>query len=255
MDGFCLFLRTVKKQGLLHLIRRKTGDGTLFTKYVKSSGDTRILLIYLLLNNYDIRKIKYIEETEESRMFGLKIKKVYGITEEYVDVKKIDDEIESIQNPIICSPQSYEYYADSPVIYRYKAENGDTSPVINDMGVISKCMIITEKYIVSDNRAKPLRDAAICGFTFFRSYVLYSDVMIGKWHLTYNERTFTISYNSDGGDGEAAEEEILYSAIELDKTSTYKMVIYIIKKVAPSVEKWEADNFIEESYELAVNNE
>lgn len=45
--------------------------------------------MYLLLNNYDISKIKQLEETEEDRLFGLKIKKIYGVTEEYVDVRKI----------------------------------------------------------------------------------------------------------------------------------------------------------------------
>ncbi|MCM1231596.1 MAG: hypothetical protein NC489_15875 [Ruminococcus flavefaciens] len=81
----------------------------LFTKYRKSSSDTKVLLLYLLLNKYEINQIRQLEETEEDRMFGLKIRKIYGVTKEYIDVRKIEEEIESIQNPIICSPQSYEY--------------------------------------------------------------------------------------------------------------------------------------------------
>lgn len=222
----------------------------LFTKYRKSDSDTKVLLIYLLLNKYEINQIRQLEETEEDRMFGLRIKKIYGVTKEYVDVRKIEEEIESIQNPIICSPQSYEYYATSNIIHMYTPEeNGKL--VINDMDVISKIMVITEQCIVSSNIAKKIGDIKNYGFMFFYDYVIKSETKIGKWRMVYNDKVFSIFYRSEI-EKCRENEELLYSAIEIDKTSTYKMVIYIIGKAAGDITGWTADNFLCETYELAV---
>ena len=46
---------------------------------------------------------------------------------------------------------------------------------------------------------------------------------------------------------------LLYSAIEIDKTSTYKIVIYIISKASIVIDEWLPDNFSVQSYEMAVN--
>lgn len=224
----------------------------MFTKYKKQQNNTKVLLMYLLLNNYDISKVKQIEENEEDKMFGLKIKKVYGITEEYVDVRKIEEEIEKIQNPIICSLSSYEYYSNSAVIHTYTATN-DMPLVVNDMGVISKIMVITESYVVSSNYAKSFTDSKNNGFMFFYNYVIHSEVRIDKWRLVYKDKTFNVYYTSQNNG--VSIEELLYSAIEIDKTSTYKMVIYIIDKAAKFIDEWTADNFIVETYELVVRNE
>ena len=223
----------------------------MFTKYIKSNSNTKVLLMYLLLNNYDISKIKQLEETEEDRLFGLKIKKIYGVTEEYVDVRKIGEEIEKIQNPIICSPLSYEYYSNSMVIHTYTSRDGKPM-VINDMDIISKIMVITDQCIVSSNIAKPLKDTENFGFMFFYDYVMRSEVRIGKWHLIYENKVFSIYYLSEN-DGDT-DEELMYSAIEIDKTSTYKMVIYIIGKVSKFIDNWSADNFKKETYEMVVRN-
>lgn len=222
----------------------------LFTKYRKSSSDTKVLLLYLLLNKYEINQIRQLEETEEDRMFGLKIRKIYGVTKEYIDVRKIEEEIESIQNPIICSPQSYEYYSTSDTIHMYTPEENGRL-VINDMDVISKIMVITEQCIVSSNIAKKIGDIKNYGFMFFYDYVIKSETKIGKWRMVYNEKVFSIFYSSKTENG-SENEELLYSAIEIDKTSTYKMVIYIIGKSAGDIKGWTADNFLCETYELAV---
>lgn len=221
-----------------------------FTKYRKSDSDTKVLLLYLLLNGYDLNQIRQLEETEEERMFGLKIRKIYGVTKEYVDVRRIEAEIESIQNPIICSPQSYEYYTNNKTIYMYTPEeNGKL--VINDMDVISKIMVITEQCIVSGNTAGKIGDIENYGFMFFYDYVIKSETRINKWRMVYKDKVFSIFYSSEVGKGRISE-ELLYSAIEIDKTSTYKMVIYIIGKVAGKINGWTADNFVCETYELAV---
>lgn len=45
------------------------------TKYEKSTDDTKVLLMYLRLNDYDLSKVKRLEQVEENRQFDLKIKK------------------------------------------------------------------------------------------------------------------------------------------------------------------------------------
>lgn len=107
----------------------------MFYKYRKSENTVRVLLIYLLLNNLNISEKMLVEEVEETRMFGLKIRKLYGVTDEVVDVRAIENEIESIQNPVICSPLSYEYYNDSPQIYVHTAHSKD-SPLCRCNGII-----------------------------------------------------------------------------------------------------------------------
>ena len=126
--------------------------------------------------------------------------------------------------------------------------------VINDMGVISKIMVITETYVVSSNYAKSFTDSKNNGFMFFHNYVIHSEVRIDKWRLTYKNKTFNVYYTSKNNNG-VSTEELLYSAIEIDKTSTYKIVIYIIEKAAKLIDEWTADNFIVETYELVVRNE
>ena len=113
-------------------------------------------------------------------------------------------------------------------------------------------MVITDQCIVSSNIAKPLKDTENFGFMFFYDYVMRSEVRIGKWHLIYENKVFSIYYLSEN-DGDT-DEELMYSAIEIDKTSTYKMVIYIIGKVSKFIDNWSADNFKKETYEMVVRN-
>ena len=47
--------------------------------------------------------------------------------------------------------------------------------------------------------------------------------------------------------------ELLYRALELDQTSTFKLVLYIIKKAAESIEEVLPDNFTEETWKLEKN--
>ncbi len=207
--------------------------------------------MYLILNNYSISEIKRLEDAEEDKEFGQKYRMIYGITEELVDKKKIKAELDAIKTPIIYSPRTFELYSNSQTIHVYTPEIEEYPLVINDFGIISSDMIITRKCIVSKNIAR--RDSEIPsderGFMFFVDYVLKEELRIGKWHIVYEDKCFAINYISqkDGVDYE----EMLYMAIEIDKTSTYKLVIYIIKKVCASqLEDWKADNFIDEVYEL-----
>ena len=108
----------------------------LFTKYKKADGTTRVLLMYLILNNYDLDKIEAVEEITQEFMFGIKLKKIYGVTCELVDTAKIDKELASIQIPVVCSFQSFEMYTNEETIYLYTPKQKDKPLYINDMGVI-----------------------------------------------------------------------------------------------------------------------
>ena len=86
---------------------------------------------------------------------------------------------------------------------------------------------------------------------FFYEYVLKEECVVGKWRLQYKNKVFSVYYISLNNDKE--EEVLLYSAIEIDKTSTYKIVIYIISKASIVIDEWLPDNFSVQSYEMAVN--
>ena len=206
--------------------------------------------MYLLLNGYDISKIDYLEEVEDNKQFGLKLKKIYGVTNEFVDMRKIEREIETIQTPLICSPQTFELYTDCDKIYTYTPLVEDKPLYINDMGIISRTMVITKQCVVSSNKASSLESAENKGFMYFMEYVLTGHCKIGFWRLEYEGSNFNIYYNSLQLDNKSRKEELLYSAIEMDKTSTYKLVIYIIKKVVRTMEEFQPDNFDVQSYEL-----
>ena len=227
----------------------------MFSKYRKSTDNTKILLMHLLLNGFDIRNIEWLEDIEDNRQYGITIKKVYGITRDFVDVKKIEQEIEHIQIPLICSPLSYEYYCDAPTIYIYEAELPNVPIWINDMNVISKVMMISDNRVVSSNPAYPLQDDRCHskGFMYFYEYVLNDDCVIGKWHLTYKDKVFSIYYSSENKN--ITEELLLYSVEGSDKMSSFKMAIYVIKRASLSIDKWFPDNFRQQTYEKVNTND
>ena len=206
--------------------------GGLFTKYQKVSETKKILLIYLILNHYDISKIERVEEYEDKKAFGLKLYRKYGITREYVDDKKIDDDIAATISPQVCSPSTYELYANSPVIYCYTPDNNGMFN-INDMGILSDFMVITKDCIITSNRDSGMNSQRN-GFMYFYEYVIKSEVRIGKWHIQFttakDEDGFPVQYFSIRYKA-YMREDLLYQAVELSKSSTYQLVLYIINKV------------------------
>lgn len=223
--------------------------------YKKQDGSSRVLLLFLLLGGNDVSKIDHYEEETEERLFGLKIRKIYGVTSEYVDTAAMEREIEDVQCPVICSEQLFESYVQSETLYKYEAKIEDRPLYINDMGVLSKAMIITKDYVVSSNRAlsETEADPDNLGFMFFAEYVTRNSVSIGSWKLSYDSDidggTFDIYYVSSD-DNEMERRELIYSISSVDKPSTYKIVIYIIRKVAAQLEDIAADNFKETVYTL-----
>lgn len=223
----------------------------LFTKYVKSNNkQNKVLLLYLLLNNYNMSEVKYLEDAEEDKMFGLKYRKVYGITEEFVDTDKISDELNAIKVPTIYSQKTFELYSQSKTIHLYRRKLDDYELRVNDLGIISNAMIITEKCIVSSNMARQDSDIPQDerGFMYFVQYVINNKLTFEKWQIVYENKCFAIYYISEK-DGKKFREN-LYMAVEIDKASTYRLVIYIIKKVSQTISNWLPDNFIDEAYDL-----
>lgn len=230
----------------------------MFNKYQKKKDDSKVLLLYLLLNGNDTEKIKMIEEVEDARR-----KVIYGVTSEVVNGRQFEQEIERIPTLIICSPQSYELYSDSRLIHIYTPENKESPICINDMSVISKVMVIEENCIVSSNAVgkKSMDEIEQFGFMYFYRYVRTGSMIIGKWKVTYDNETglFQICYNLDGYEKQAEKkgtELVLFSSVEIDRTATYKFVIYIITKLRNEIFDnigCLQDNFRMTDYELVVN--
>ncbi len=223
-----------------------------FKKYKKSDDKARVLLLYLILNNYDLSRIEDVIEVVQERMFGVEFHKIFGITNEFVDIKRIEEELAEIHTPVICSPQSYEIYSTAETIHIYHAREEDKPLFINDMGVISPLMVINENCIVSSKLAASVESSDECGFMYFVDYVLKGEIEIGDWHIIFKDKEFSIYYAMKGfkDDKEEVHNELLYHAIELDQTSTFKLVLYIIKKVMEEICEFPPDNFVEETWKL-----
>lgn len=221
---------------------------TMFNKYRKADGKSRVLLLYLILNNYDLDKVEKVVEVVQPENFGLEFRRIYGETTEYVDIKGIEAELAKIHAPLICSPQSYEINSTAEIIHAYHARVSEKPLYINDMGVISPLMIITDDCIVSSNMAASVENSKEKGFMYFVDYVLRGECKVGNWLITYKDKELCIYYCSvkDGDEYK----ELLYQAFELDQTSSFKLVLYIIAKAAGGMDEFPPDNFIEETWRL-----
>ena len=218
----------------------------IFSKYKKASEQQQILLLYLIINNYDLSKVERVEEITQEMMFGVECKKIIGITSEFVDVSKIEDELAEIKTPVICSPQSYEIYSTAKTIYIYKAKQKERPLYINDMGALSPLMIITDNFVVTSNQVHPIENSNNKGFMFFVDYVLTGNCIIGAWEISYQNKVFKIFYRSQNSESK----ELLYHAIELDQTATFKLVLYIIRKAVNDIEEFYPDNYEEEVWRM-----
>jgi hypothetical protein len=110
-------------------------------------------------------------------------------------------------------------------------------------------MIITENCIVSNNVAERVENTRQKGFMYFADYVLKGVCKVGAWEISYNEnKEFRITYTSETNGIKST--ETLYHALELDQTSTFKLVLYIIGKVANTLNEFSADNYIGETWRL-----
>lgn len=214
---------------------------SLLTRYQRVDDKSRVLLIYLILNGYDMEMVEKIIITDNELQFGSRVQRSIGVTPEYVDVERINEELQKIQVPIIYSPQSFNLYAKAETIYCYRAKEESKRLYINDMGVISSSMVITPECIISSNLAASIESTDNKGFMYFADYVLNGECIIGQWSISFKDNHFCVYYSSTYEDKES--KELLYEGFELDQTSTFKLVIYIIQKVAGELDDITSDNY------------
>ena len=60
----------------------------MFNKYRRQDNKERILLLYLILNKYNLDKVECAVETVQNKMFGVELRKIYGVTSEFVESKQ-----------------------------------------------------------------------------------------------------------------------------------------------------------------------
>ena len=231
-----------------NIISNAIGDNNLLTRYEVVDDKAKVLLIYLYLNNYDKDLIEKVIITNDEQRSGRKLQRRIGVTKEFVDIGRIEEELKRIQVPIIYSFQSFDMYSTAETIYSYTAKDKETPLYINDLGAISPSMVISRDCIISSNIIVPLENAEHKGFMYFVDYVLNGECVIGNWKITYKERNFNVYYTDDF-EGEPRT-ELLYEGFELDQTATYKLVIYIIMKVAENLDEYTSDNFIMKTMKL-----
>lgn len=89
---------------------------------------------------------------------------------------------------------------------------------------------------------------------YFYDYALNGEMRLGNWHVLYKDDLFQIFYTGEKDKFSKSDKEfLLFSSVEIDKTATYKFVLYIISKMSDTVmEKTKLDNFKITDYELVV---
>lgn len=224
-----------------------------FTRFKRADTDiTSVLLLDILLNGYRLEEIEKIEEVAEHRPFAgfnRKIRRVYGVTKEAMDVRAICKERASIVTPTICSLQSYEISTVSDVVYCHKAKDDKTPLKIHDLGIISPHMVITSDTVISSKKARVIDDCEY-GFTSFMDYVLYGKFDIANWKVVYDDidKEFNIYYTSTNSNNTL----LVYQSEEYGKDATFSLVLYLIKKVYAELvrkdEKFTPDQFIVERW-------
>lgn len=204
---------------------------SLFKNFRQSDGSTTCaMMIDLLLNQYDTSQIERVEVVSETTqgIMERSSRIMYAFTKEAVDLEKIVSERKEITIPIICSVQSYDMTTDASVFYTYKPFEDDASKFrIDDLGIIAPRMVIAEGLVVSSERAKSFAECEH-GFSYFMEYVLHGSFKLGNWEVKYDEETkeYDVFYTFEAHKNT----ESLYHTKEYDKTGTYQLTLYIIKK-------------------------
>lgn len=220
-----------------------------FSRYVPETQECKLPLMHLILHKYDLSKINLIEQVNEDSTCNMKVRKMYGITEEHVDFKKIYRELQNTINPIICdSKMCYECYAKDKEIYMY-TPNERKIFNIEDMSIISPLMLIEENCIISSNEI--IRDEQLpekIGFSYFKEYVINSYIEIENWTIEYTQdKNFNVTWKDANGS-----DIMLLSTTELAKSETYQMVIYIINNLQDEIEGIEEQAYNMKKYRLVV---
>lgn len=233
-----------------------------FYRYVKSTNEQKIPLIFLLLNGYDITNVQKAEIIKEECGYGITITKKYVITSDFIELSAIQQEFNSVKAPIICSDyNSFEYNSDAKYVYVHYPNDDTVNLCINDMRVIGKTIAFIDNIVISDVCAEELFDdkKENRGFMYFYQYVMNNEMNIHNWKIEFIKSdgnhdvgSFKIHYISKDIEDEKSKpnDEIVYEANNISKNDTYKMVIYIIKKTSHYIKEWLPDNFLSQQYKL-----
>ena len=218
------------------------------SKYERSDGKTVLSLITFLLYEADIH---------EPDIYTKINRKGYGITEEIVlaattrpfNLTMLKREFDSLPLPTVSQRQSFESDCNAPVIYRYRPRQKDLPLRINDIGVACPVMLIENGMIISSKKARPVLTLprGDAGFPYFCEYVLKDRVEVGDWTMEYNQKTstFIVRHKELG---------ILYRLTGENKTSSHRMVLYILKKLSYALPAMD-DNYTSDMFILKKKEE
>ena len=199
------------------------------TKYRKKTEYQKVMLLYLLLNDYKAN-IHHADTEIETESYGKTYTKVYGYTTDMIDVEAIQTDIRQTPKPIVCSKKDYQSIAKSQNVFLYQPRF-EKDLVINDIDIIGGVMLIDKNIVISDMLAKTATPENE-GFMHFYHYIIDSEFRIGKkWYVKYdNEKSeFSISNFTENAYG-ILQQEVIYETVGVSKRDTFQLVLYLIRR-------------------------
>ena len=208
----------------------------------------KYMALFLILKKASLNKVineRYISKEHNG---SVKTKALYYETYDEFDITAVEDGIRKIIPPRVYSDKnSYEYAMknaylhkkDIP-IYCHVPEIPDKPMFINDMGVLSNIMLITNNAVLSDKKAALIADTDDIGFEKFHEFVTTNKTIIGSLCFSQNGNVFTVSFiNEDTG-----KSKMLFESYEADISESYRLVLFVIQHCYMDRDTYSADNFI-----------
>ena len=164
--------------------------------------------LLLILKKASLNKVineRYITKEHNG---SVKTKALYYETYDEFDISDIEGGIRKTIPPRVYSDKnSYEYAMKNAYlrkknipIYCHVPEIPDKPLFINDMGVLSSIMLITNNAVLSDKKAALIADTDDIGFEKFHEFVTTNKTIIGSLCFSQNGNVFTVSLiNEDTG--------------------------------------------------------
>lgn len=208
----------------------------------------KYMALFLILKKASLNKVineRYISKEHNG---SVKTKELYYETYDEIDISDIEDGIRKTIPPRVYSDKnSYEYAMknaylhkkDIP-IYCHVPEIPDKPLFINDMGVLSNIMLITNNAVLSDKKAALIADTDDIGFEKFHEFVTTNKTIIGSLCFSQNGNVFTVSLiNEDTG-----KSKMLFESYGADISESYRLVLFVIQHCYMDRDTYSADNFI-----------
>ena len=208
----------------------------------------KYMALFLILKKASLNKVineRYITKEHNG---SVKTKALYYETYDEFDITAVEDGIRKTIPPRVYSDKnSYEYAMKNAYlhkkdisIYCYVPEIPDKPLFINDMGVLSNIMLITNNAVLSDKKAALIADTDDIGFEKFHEFVATNKTIIGSLCFSQNGNVFTVSLiNEDTG-----KSKMLFESYEADISESYRLVLFVIQHCYMDRDTYSADNFI-----------